>query len=188
MLFFAYFLILLLAFTLFPLITLLLRLILITFLSGVYMKLPFGKNPQSVLNFAVKIAQPMGFITSLLHGYLSVWFGVVLLSGMSGKGSVDLFLPLLLGVAFVWFGTKQLKSPADVKVNNNIEFRDGQQTIVLNPDEKNDQNEQEDFIFNDELKEKIKANTMEFFKGNTIVGLIGKLTGLALATMSLIPF
>ena len=138
--------------------------------------------------FSIKLAQPVGFVTAILHGYLAVQMGAVFVRGMIGTSADDLkFMPLFLGICFLYFGIKRLKNPADVKVENKIEFKGGQQTLILNPDETSDEDSNEDpmKILNKNMKAQFKENAQEFMQGNTIIGLMGKLTGVAIAAMSM---
>jgi len=178
------------AFTIIPLLAFFLRMILIMILSRIYWGVTGDKSPASLLKFSIKLAQPIGFVTAIFHGYAALWIGVVLLKGLGVP--VDYFLAALLGTSFIWFGMKRLNSPADVKVKNNLKFtdKDGEETIILNPDV---ESTPEDGAannsmgeMNDQLKRQLAEQTKEFIQGNTIIGLMGKLTGVVLGTMSLI--
>ncbi len=181
----AYILTLLMAFTLIPVLAFILRIISILTISKLFWSLSSDKSPVKVVKFSVGLAQPVGFCTAIFHGYLAVMMGAVFLRGMVGASAIDLFLPLFVGCSFLFFGMKRIKSPAEVKVKNNLEMKDGRQTLVLNPDEKNNTEEDPMKVLNKKMQQQFKENAQEFMQGNTIIGLIGKITGVAIATMSL---
>ncbi len=175
------------AFTIIPLLAFLMRMILIMVFSKVYWGIASDKSPAALLKFSIKIAHPLGFATAIFHGYAALWMGVVLLRGLGV--SIDFFLAGFLGISFLWFGIKRLKNPADVKVENKLTLtdKDGEETIVLNPEVASTPDSEENYSseeLNQILQGKLKEQTQEFMQGNTIIGLIGKLTGLAIGTMS----
>lgn len=178
------------AFTIIPLIAFLLRILLVMICTRIYWMFAREKSPVQTLQLSMKLAHPVGFITAIFHGYTSLWMGVVLLTGMSVK--VDVFLGLLLAFSFLWFGLKRINNPAEIQVNNSnkLTTKDGNpNTIVLNPEVESTpddgSNPMEDIGKN--VQDQLKSRASEFMQGNTVIGLIGKLTGVALATMSLIP-
>lgn len=185
---FAYLLTLFFAFTIIPLTAVLLRLLLIALFSRIYWLFNKNPSPAILLQFSVRIAHPIGFLTSIFHGYVALWMGTVLLRGMNVQ--LDSFLPLLLILSFLWLGIKRIKRPAKVTVNNNLTTTNSlgeETTIILNPEE--NITNSEDNIFaqqQNEIKEQLKEKASEFMQGNTIIGLIGKLTGVLLATFNLV--
>ncbi len=182
----AYLFTLLMAYTIIPLFALLVRILSILSLSKMYWSISRDKSPVNVAKFSIKLAQPVGFATAILHGYLAVQMGAVFVRGMIGRSADDLlFMPIFLGVCFLYFGIKRLKNPANVKVENKIELKDGQQTLILNPDETTEEEEDPMKILNKKLQSQFKENAQEFIQGNTIIGLMGKLTGVAIAAMSM---
>ncbi|MCH2020882.1 MAG: hypothetical protein MK207_00275 [Saprospiraceae bacterium] len=184
----AYLLTLFMAFTIIPLLAFLLRMVSIMVLSKFYWSISRDKSPVRVLKFSIKLAQPVGFFTAIFHGYAALWMGTVFLRGMQGDSAVDLFLSIFLGLAFLLFGIRRLKNPAELKVENKIELKDGEQTLILNPDEESENFDEDPMkTLNRKLQEQFKENAQEFMQGNTVIGLIGKITGVALASMSLIP-
>ncbi|MFT5648388.1 MAG: hypothetical protein ACI976_003088, partial [Aureispira sp.] len=117
-------------------------------------------------------------------------------NGMDLK--VDLFLPGFLLFTFIWFGIKRMSNPAKVnvdgeaKVSNRITTTnsDGEETtIIINPEMEEDLSTEPDPMkaFNDQIKSQLKDQTKEFMQGNTIIGLLGKVTGIVLGAMSYIP-
>lgn len=184
----AYFLTLFLAFTIIPVIAVLLRLLLIALCSRIYWLANKKPSPAELLQFSVRIAHPIGFMTSIFHGYVALWMGVVLLRGMAVP--LDWFLPLLLIISFLWVGIKRIKRPPEVAVNNRLTTTNSlgeETTIILNPEEELLNPEEELFAKQqNEIKEQLKEKASEFMQGNTIIGLIGKLTGVLLATFNLI--
>lgn len=185
---FAYLLTLFLAFTIIPLMAVLLRLLLIALFSRLYWVFNKKPSPAILLQFSVKIAHPIGFLTSIFHGYVALWMGYVLLRGMDVP--LDLFLPSVLTMSFFWIGMRRIKRPAKVAVNDRLTTTNSlgeETTIILNPEE-NIANPQENMFAQqqEEMKEQLKEKASEFMQGNTIIGLIGKLTGVLLATFNLI--
>lgn len=181
----AYILTLIMAFTLIPMLAFLLRVVSILTISKLYWSLSSNKNPVNVVKFSVNLAQPVGFFTAIFHGYLAVMMGAVFLRGMVSSSAVDLFLPIFLGASFLFFGLRRIQNPADIKIKNNMEMKEGQQTLILNPDENQDHTEDPMQTLNKKMQQQFKENAQEFMQGNTIIGLMGKLTGVAIATMSL---
>lgn len=189
-----YLLTLFMAFTLIPLVAFLLRMLLIMLFSKVYWSFTNDKSPVNLLQFSIKLAHPLGFITAIFHGFAALWMGVVLLNGMGVK--LDFFLPGILIFTFIWFGIKRIGNPAKVNVagefNNKITRTnsDGEETtIIINPEmEENLSTEQDPMkMLNDQMKNQLKDQTKEFMQGNTIIGLMGKVTGIILGAMSYIP-
>jgi hypothetical protein len=176
------------AFTIIPLLAFLLRMILIMVLSRAYWGITGDKSPASLLKFSIKLAQPIGFLTAIFHGYAALWMGAVLLRGLGVP--IDYFLAALLGGSFIWFGVKRLQTPADIKVKNNLKItdKDGEETIILNPDV--DSTPEDGAASNSmnnldgKLKKQLANQTREFMQGNTVIGLMGKLTGVVIGTMS----
>ena len=189
-----YLLTLFMAFTIIPLIAFLLRMLLIMLFSKIYWSLTTDKSPVNLLQFSIKLAHPLGFITAIFHGFAALWMGVVLFNGMDLK--LDLFLPGILIFTFIWFGIKRIGNPANVNVEGEATNRitttnsDGEETtIIINPEmEDNLSTEQDPMkMLNDQMKDQLKDQTKEFMQGNTIIGLMGKVTGIALGAMSYIP-
>lgn len=187
---FAYILTLFLAFTIIPFVAVLLRLLLITLFSRAYWLVNKKPAPATLMQFSVKIAHPIGFMTSIFHGYVALWMGTVLLIGMAVP--VDWFLPILLNVTFLWVGFRRMQKPPKVAVSNSNRLSTtnslGEETtIILNPEEEIMNPEENMFAQQqNELKEQLKEKASEFMQGNTIIGLIGKVTGVLLATFNLI--
>jgi hypothetical protein len=182
------------AFTIIPLVAFLLRMLLIMLFSKIYWNVTGDKSPVNLLQFSIKLAHPLGFATAIFHGFAALWMGVVLLNGMEVK--LDLFLPGILIFTFIWFGIKRIGKPAKVDVNSKVNNRitttnsDGEETtIIINPEmEENLSTEQDPMkMLNDQMKNQLKDQTKEFMQGNTIIGLMGKVTGIALGAMSYIP-
>lgn len=182
----AYSLTLVLAFTLIPLSAFFLRMLLILTFSRLYNGFSSG-NPLQTLKFSIKIAQPIGFLTAIFHGYAALWMGVVLLNGMGQD--VDLFLSIMLGFCFLWFGWRKLQQPPKIQVNNNHTFTnsDGEQTtLILNPSEQEDTPAQQSKEAQEALQQQLRSQAQEFMQENTVIGLIGKLTGVTVGTLSLV--
>jgi hypothetical protein len=184
------------AFTIIPLVAFLLRMLLILISSKVYWTITGDKSPVSLLKFSIKLAHPLGFITAIFHGFAALWMGVVLFNSMGLN--VDLFLPGFLLFTFLWFGIKRMNNPAkvnvdgDAKVSNRITTTnsDGEETtIIINPEIEDGLSTEQDPMtaFNDQMKGQFKDRTKEFMQGNTVIGLMGKVTGIVLGTMSYIP-
>ncbi|MGH1336390.1 MAG: hypothetical protein ACRBFS_09705 [Aureispira sp.] len=185
---FAYLLTLFLAFTLIPLMAVFLRLLLIALFSRIYWLFNKRPAPAVLLQFSIKIAHPIGFLTSIFHGYIALWMGFVLLRGMDVP--LDLFLPSVLTLSFFWIGMRRIKRPTKVAVNNRLTTTNSlgeETTIILNPEENIINPEENMFAKQQEdIKEQLKEKASEFMQGNTIIGLIGKLTGVLMATFNLI--
>ncbi|WP_052598577.1 hypothetical protein [Aureispira sp. CCB-QB1] len=189
-----YLLTLFMAFTIIPLVAFFLRMLLIMLFSRIYWGFTGNKSPVNLLQFSIKLAHPIGFTTAIFHGFAALWMGVVFFNGMDLK--LDLFLPGILIFTFIWFGIKRINNPAKVNVDNRITTTDseGQETtIIINPEiEDNLTTEplgQDPMkILNEQMKNQLKDQTKEFIQGNTIIGLIGKVTGVVLGAMSYIPF
>lgn len=188
-----YLLTLFMAFTIIPLVAFLLRMLLIMLFSKIYWNLTSDKSPVNLLQFSIKLAHPLGFVTAIFHGFAALWMGVVLFNGMGLK--LDLFLPGILIFTFIWFGIKRIGNPAKVNVEGEATNRitttnsDGEETtIIINPEmEGNLSTEQDPMkMLNDQMKNQLKDQTKEFMQGNTIIGLMGKVTGIALGAMSYI--
>jgi hypothetical protein len=195
-----YLLTLFMAFTLIPLVAFLLRMLLIMLCSKIYWSVTKDKSPVNLLQFSIKLAHPLGFITAIFHGFAALWMGVVLFNGMGLK--LDLFLPGFLLFTFIWFGIKRIGNPAKVNVNGDVNRdvknritttnSEGEETtIIINPEIEENQNlstEQDPMkMLNDQMKNQLKDQTKEFMQGNTIIGLMGKVTGIVLGAMSYIP-
>ena len=183
----AYFLTLFLAFTIIPLVAVLLRLILIAVFSRLYWLFNKNPSPAALLQFSVRIAHPVGFLTSIFHGYTALWMGVVLLKGLDVQ--LDWFLPIILATAFVLWGIRRIQNPAEVKVNNKLTTTNSQgekTTIILNPEDNDSNMDMDSAAQQEAVREKIKEKASEFMQGNTIIGLIGKVTGVLLATFHII--
>lgn len=179
------------AFTFIPLFAFLIRMLLIMLFSRIYWGVTGDKSPAGLLQFSIKLAHPVGFITAIFHGFAALWMGVVFFKGLGLP--LDYFLPGILIFTFTWFGLKKLNNPTAVKVDNKITTKnsDGEETtIILNP-EVETLTEQKDpmKMFNEQMQNQLKDQTKEFMHGNTIIGLIGKITGVVLAAMYYIfPF
>jgi hypothetical protein len=185
---FAYLLTLFLAFTIIPLMAVGLRLALIALFSRVYWVINKRPSPAVLLRFSVRIAHPIGFLTSIFHGYMALWMGKVLLRGMGVK--IDWFLPSFLILSFLWVGIRRIQRPAEVAVSNRLTTTNSlgeETTIILNPEEEM-LNPEENMLQQqkNEIKEQLKERASEFMQGNTIIGLIGKLTGVLLGTLYLV--
>ena len=144
------------------------------------------------------MAQPLGFLTAIFHGYAALWMGITLMNGMGVK--YDHFLGIFLVFSFIWFGMRNINNPSKVNVINGndnnsqgLTFKDGDpNTIVLNPEVEsipengaiNDPTQK----LNEQFQKQLKEQAANFMQGNSIIGLIGKVTGTIIATMSLIPF
>jgi hypothetical protein len=190
----AYLLTLFMAFTIIPLVAFLLRMLLVMLFSRLYWKFSGNKSPVSLLQFSIKLATPLGFLTAIFHGFAALWMGAVFFNGMNLN--LDLFLPGILIFSFLWFGIKRISKPAEINVdkedNNRITTTnsDGEETtIIINPEmEKNLSTEQDPMkALNDQMKNQLKDQTKEFMQGNTIIGLMGKVTGVVLGAMHYIP-
>lgn len=190
-----YILTLFMAFTIIPLVAFFLRMLLIMLISRIYWGFTGDKSPLSLLQFSIKLAHPLGFATAIFHGFAALWMGVVFFSGMGLK--LDLFLPAILIFTFIWFGIKRINSPTEIKVDQDNTNKittvnsEGEETIViLNPEaEENNVHTGQDpmKMLNDQMKKQLKDQTKEFMQGNTIIGLMGKITGVVLGAMSYIP-
>lgn len=183
----AYFLTLFLAFTIIPLVAVLLRLVLIALFSRMYWLFNKNPSPAALLQFSVRIAHPVGFLTSIFHGYVALWMGYVLIKGMSVQ--LDWFLPIILTTAFVLLGIRRIQKPAEIKVNNKLTTTNSlgeKTTIILNPEENGAHTDSDLAAQQEAIKEQLKQKTSEFMQGNTIIGLIGKVTGVTLATFNLL--
>lgn len=185
-----YLLTLFMAFTIIPLIAFFLRMVLVMLFSRIYWGVAKDKSPASLLQFSIKLAQPVGFATAIFHGFAALWMGVVFFKGLGVK--LDYFLPIMLIFTFVWFGLKKLQKPTTVEVDNKITTTNSQgeeTTIIINPQkEANNPMADQDPVklFNEQMKNQLKDQTKEFMQGNTIIGLIGKVTGVVMATTSYI--
>lgn len=179
------------AFTIIPAIAFLMRMFLILFLTRIYWRFSEDKSPANLLRFSMKVSQPLGFLTALFHGYAALWMGVVFFKGLDL--TLDLFMPVSLAVAFIWFGLQRIKTPAEASVefkNNIRKDKDGNDILVLNPGVPSSEDEEmgeDPDNFNRRMQERLKENTKEFMKGNTIVNLIGRVTGVVMASLSMIP-
>lgn len=178
------------AFTIIPLLAFFLRMLLIMLCSRIYWGITGDKSPLGLLQFSIKLAHPLGFITAIFHGFAALWMGVVFFNGLDL--TLDLFLPGILIFTFVWFGIKRVNNPAKINVDNKITTTnsDGEETtIIINPEAEESLNVEQDpmKMLNDQMKNQLKDQTKEFMQGNTIIGLIGKVTGVVLGAMSYIP-
>lgn len=173
------------AFTIIPLIAFLLRMLLIMLFTRIYWGITGDKSPVGLLQFSIKLAHPVGFLTAIFHGFAALWMGVVFFKGLDLP--VDYFLPAILSFTFLWFGLRNLNNPSAVRVDNKFTTRnsDGEETtIILHPDaQDNPMHEDPMQQFNDQIKNQLKDQTKEFMQGNTIIGLIGKVTGVILGTL-----
>lgn len=179
------------AFTLIPLFAFLVRLLLIILCTRVYWKFSRDMSLLTTAKFSVKLAQPLGFLTAMLHGYLALWMGTILFRSMGTD--YDMFLGIFLVFSFVWFGFRNISNSADLSMNtNSLTFKDGDpNTIVLNPDV---ESIPDDGTINDpsnkiseQIQKQFKEQAASFMQGNSVIGLIGKVTGTIIATMSMIP-
>ncbi len=184
----AYLLTIFLAFTIIPVLAVLLRLALIALFSRLYWIFNKKPSPAVLLQFSVRIAHPIGFLTSIFHGYVALWIGVILLRGMAVP--LDWFLPTMLVLAFLWTGFRRIKRPPEVALSKRLTTTNSlgeETTIILNPEEEL-LHPEENMLQRqqNELKEQLKDKASEFMQGNTIIGLIGKVTGVLLATFNLV--
>lgn len=178
------------AFTIIPLIAFFLRMLLIMLFSRIYWGVTGDKSPLGLLQFSIKLAHPLGFITAIFHGFVALWMGVVLFNGLDLN--IDLFLPGILIFTFIWFGVKRVNNPAKINVDNKITTTnsDGEETtIIINPEAEESLSVEQDpmKMLNDQMKNQLKDQTKEFMQGNTIIGLMGKVTGVVLGAISYIP-
>jgi len=184
---FGYLLTLILATTLIALIAFFFRMILVMLLTRIYVGVTGNTSPADMIKLSIRFAQPVGFLTSIFHGYASLWMGVVILRGL--QVPIDWFLAVFLGVVFLFFGLRRLNSPAEVSVNtngdNNVIKHNEDTDIIINPDLEEGKDPMQQF--NQHMKSQLKSQVSEFMQGNTIVGLIGKVTGVALGMFNYIP-
>lgn len=176
-----YLLTLFMAFTIIPMIAFFLRVILVVIITRIYWAFAGEKSPMDMFRFSMQLAQPVGFITAIFHGYASLWMGVVFLKGL--EVTIDWFLPGILGIFFLWFGLQRIQNPADVKMETSIQAKNQD---TGDPDVIVVDNDEEIRNLNKKFEEQIKEQSKEMLMGNTIVALIGKITGLVLATLSMI--
>lgn len=181
---FAYLLTFILAFTLVLITAFLLRIVLILVASRIYALVTGDKDPKKLILSSIKFVQPAGFLSSIFHGYFSLALGVVVLRGFAVP--IDWFLGAFLAASFILFGLRNIQKPPEVKINadSNIQQVNDDTTLIIDP-ELQQANPMENM--QDELKNQLKGRMQEFMQGNTIVGLIGKVTGVVLATFNYIP-
>ena len=183
---FAFILILLVTFIILTPVAFIIRLILVGFLTKVYASI-VSQNPVKIVQFSIKSAQPMGFVTSLIHGYLAMQCGIIILRGIGLQ--IDIFLPIFIGAAFLIFGIRRLTTPAKINVNgsDNVIQHNDQMKIILDQHAAN-QEEADDPL--KEMKEKMQANVknqlQDFMQGNSMVVLIGRITGVVLGALPII--
>lgn len=177
-------------FMIIPVFAFILRLILIAFFSRIYWMLNRQRSPAELVQFSVRIAHPVGFLTAIFHGYAALWMGTVLLRGMDVP--VDWFLPALLTLAFLWWGSRHLQRPRHMAITtgNTITTTNpaGEETtIILNPEQESTAQQNDPmYQVNERLKAQLKGQIRDFMKGNTVIGLIGRVTGVLLGGMYLI--
>lgn len=176
-----YLLTLFMAFTIIPIVAFFMRVILVIIMTRIYWAFTSNKSPMDMFKFSIQLAQPVGFLTAIFHGYAAVWMGIVFLKGLDV--AVDWFLPIVLGVFFTWFGLQRLKNPADIKVESSIKVNNQD---TGDPDVVVIENEDEIKNINKDFQERMKEQSKEMLLGNTIVGLIGKITGLVLGALKLV--
>ncbi len=180
---FGYLLTLLLSFTLILFLAFILRVLLVLLFSKVYTMVVGKNNPMALINTSIKVVQPAGFLTSIFHGYASVWMGVVLLTGLSVP--VDWFLGVFLGASFLYWGSRNLSKNTKITFNENENEKDlgNNTTLIINPEEASSENHMKN-----KLEEQLKGKVQNFMEENKIIGLMGKLAGVALASLNYIPF
>ncbi len=182
----AYLLILLVTFIILTPVAFIIRLILVGLFTKLYASIA-SNNPIKVVQFSIKSAQPMGFVTSLIHGYLAIQCGIIILRGIGLQ--IDIFLPVFIGAAFLFFGIRRITTPADIKVNesDNVIQHNDQMKIILDKDA-HDPEAAEDPM--KEMKDKMNANIknqlQDFMQGNSTVVLIGRVTGVVLGALPII--
>jgi hypothetical protein len=181
---FAYLLTFILAFTLVLLTAFLLRIVLILIASRIYAAVSGNKDPQKLIMTSIKFVQPAGFLSSIFHGYFALALGVVVLRGF--EVHIDWFLGAFLTTSFVLFGLRNIQKPPKVNLNENSNLHqvNSDTTLIIDP-EVQQANPMDNM--QEELKNQLKGRMQEFMQGNTIVGLIGKVTGVVLATFNYIP-
>ena len=185
-----YFLTLFLAFTFIPMLAFLLRLLLIALCSRIYWLLGRERTAAELVQFSIRIAHPLGFVAAIFHGYAALWMGSVLLKGMDVP--VDWFLPAILILAFIWRSSRNLQAPKNIAVTtgNTITTTNAageETTIILNPEQESTaQQNNPMYQVNERLKAQLKDQIRDFMQGNTIIGLIGRVTGVVLGGMYLV--
>ncbi len=184
----AYFLIFVISFTVLLAVAFLFRILLVLTASRLYFLFSKDNSPQNILSSSIRFVQPAGFLSSIFHGYSAVWMGIVILGGMGI--SIDWFLAVFLGTSFLLFGLRRLNRPANVRVGEEAESSNRRKvneetTLIIDP-ALQQANPMEDM--QQEMKNQLKGKMQDFMQGNAIVGMIGKLTGVALAAVNYITF
>lgn len=177
-------------FMIIPVFAFILRLLLIALFSRFYWVFNRQRSPAELVQFSVRIAHPVGFLTAIFHGYASLWMGTVLLRGMGVP--VDWFLPALLILAFFWWGSRNLQKPKEIAVTtgNTITTTNAageETTIILHPEQESTAQQNDPmYQVNERLKAQLKNQVRDFMTGNTVIGLIGRVTGVLLGGMYLV--
>lgn len=173
-----------------PVFAFILRLLLIALFSRLYWVLNRQRSPAELVQFSVRIAHPVGFLTAIFHGYAGLWMGTVLLRGMGVP--VDWFLPAILILTFFWWGSRNLQKPKEIAVTTGSTITTtnaaGEETtIILNPEQESTAQQNDPmYQVNERLKAQLKDQIRDFMTGNTVIGLIGRVTGVLLGGMYLV--
>lgn len=165
----------------------LLRLLLIALFSRMYWLMGRQRSAAELVQFSIRIAHPIGFVAAIFHGYAALWMGAVLLKGMSVR--LDWFLPAILMLAFLWRSSRNLQSPKNIAITtgNTITTTNsaGEETTIILTPEQESTAQQNDPMYqvNERLKAQLKDQIRDFMQGNTVIGLIGRVTGVVLGAM-----
>ena len=183
------------AFTLIPLLAVLIRILLTIIFTRIYWKFSSEKSAVNTAKVSVRLAQILGFFTAIFHGYAALWMGIGIMNSLGAD--YDLFLGIFLVFWFVWFGLRKRNVDSAIqketpKNEKGITFKDGDpNTIVLNPEVASTPEEgalpDPSQAFNEQLQNQFKEQAANFLQGNTTWGVVGRVIGTIIATVSYIP-
>ena len=160
----AFLLTVILGFTIAALIAVLAKLILFVFSF-------FIIGQKKMVHHFTKIAQPIDFIASIIHGWMAVWLGRMMFREFDV--TIDLFLPVSLLLLFLWSDfnrVRRRKQLIDVKSEFKVEISD-----ELNI---TDNMSGEQISVQKQMKQMVYSSS--------VITMIGKATGIILAAMNLI--
>jgi hypothetical protein len=167
----------------------------LTFLLARFSAIVSGnKSPVTIVKNALQIAHPVGFLTSILHGFWAIAVAISVFGWFDLEK--DLFIGLLVVSTFIVRDIRKLnKKP--IKKAKKTTPKEGTLTILEDPYEEsisaNDFQQNPFGNFNtgnnaggNYIQDYFKDQYQEFIHGNSLVGMIGRITGAALGTLTYI--
>ncbi len=173
-----------------PGITLVIRLILTLLLSRTYGIITNKKSAIDMVRHSVSLAHPIGFLASILHGYWAISFGAIIFAWLTV--STDLFLGIFIIVSFLLKDIPKLLVQSKDKKEPKKESKIGELTILEEPIAEYPVQGFEDYAqagtnnLQEDIQKHFKNQYQEFMHGNSLIGLIGRITGAILGTIHFI--